>query len=408
MCVRDEDLRQIKDVNIIEYIEKNYPNIELDYEGNDAICKCMFHNDESPSLRIYNENNNFKCFACGATGSSIIDIVMKLENLTQSEFKNACQLIADNANIDIKIIPPNPYHEKYKDDMVKHMFRYIKNLQNNPEALSYLKVNRGFTDETIKAWGLGLTDEFEHKIRNNPNEVKYINNRITIPVPEMKIDAKKVIAFGYRTLEKDSQVKYKNDRNQNGQDPNLTGVFIKGHTLFGYKKAYEAIKSSGYVIICEGFFDVISLHQAGIKASLGIMGKEITKEQIEKLKRLTNNVILFLDGDEAGINGMKTKLPLLLQAGLTVNIIVANNDMDPADICKKYNFDTEKVANYINKNSKSAIKYFMDEHINKYEEIILKEKKKVLEAMTPLIGSISNEATRLIYKDLLLKKINLK
>ena len=380
------------------YIEKHY-NIPLKRSGLVYKAICPFHEENTGSFVIF-KNNTYKCFGCGEHGD-IITFVEKMENI---DFKGACKMIAENENIEYTLEPPNPYHENYKDLMTNHCKRYFNNLRNNKAALDYLINDRKLTAKTISKFGLGYVPLDEYK---NRTDIGGISGRISFPIFEDKaFKNAKCIGMGYRTL-KNEKPKYINDKNKDDPKSNLYGVFIKGNCLYGYNYAEEAIRKNGYAIITEGYMDVISLHQSGIINSVGILGTSFTEAQTKKLRNITENILLFLDGDNAGVSNMIRILPMLLKEGFNVKMIIAKNNKDAADICKDNKFNTKKIKDYIYNNSKNAVEYILGLICSDYNDIVITEKRKALKKGIDLISNITNNIDKKLYLSSLYKRLDI-
>jgi len=390
---------------IIDYVEKFYPNMIRFVEKSSNCCKayCIWHQDtDSPSLAFF-ANGSYKCFGCGEHGD-IIALVMKLENVG---FLEACKIIGDNVGYEVILTPPNPYHEAYKDTMDNHSRRYWYNFQMNDYAKEYMMVNRGLTKETLNLFRIGLTDTNEYLYRK---DIGNISSRISFPILENKIHNPKCIAMGYRTL-KDEKPKYINDCNQEGkpnQDPNVAGVFTKGNVLYGYPMACQSIRKNNYAILTEGYVDVLSMHQAGLTNTVSTMGTAVTETQVLLLKNLTKNIILILDSDKAGINAMLKVLPLLFKHGLNVKICTLDKGMDPADLCLKYDFNHNKIANIIKENTIQAEMFLINSSVAAYESYVVAERKRIIENIMPIFNVMENSISKNIYIDTLLKRIDMK
>lgn len=390
---------------IIDYVKKFYANKIRFVENSSSCCKayCIWHQDtDSPSLAFF-ANGSYMCFGCGKHGD-IISLVMEFENVG---FLEACKIIGDNVGYEVILTPPNPYHEAYKDTMDNHSRRYWYNFQMNDYAKKYMMVNRGLTKETLDLFRIGLTDTNEYLYRK---DIGNISSRISFPILENKIHNPKCIAMGYRTL-KDEKPKYINDCNQDGkpnQDPNIAGVFVKGNVLYGYPMACQSIRKNDYVILTEGYVDVLSMHQAGLTNTVSTMGTAITETQVLLLKNLTRNIILILDSDKAGINAMLKVLPLLFKHGLNVKICTLDKGMDPADLCLKYKFEHNKIANIIKENTIQAEMFLINTSVAAYESYVVAERRKVMENLMPIFNVMENNMSRNIYIDTLLKRLDMK
>lgn len=404
------DAGTIKEAMLLaDYIQTHYPDEDMVSRGGSEFICCPVHEDKEPSCLL--NDYTYKCFSCGATGSVIDYVAAKEGYELPADFLRVCQRIGQQVGIEVVITPPNPHHEAYKDEMDALNQRYWKELKANTEAVNYLVQERGLTPETIQAFRLGATPADEYVTRGRG----FISNRLVFPILEMKAPMKgkraKCIGMAYRVLEKDSdEPKYVNDPNQDGgkgKDPNLKGVFIKGETLYGYPQAYDEIRKRKFAIVVEGYMDVISMHQAGLRNTVGCMGTALTEVQMTILRKLTSNIYLFLDSDTAGQNNMVRVLPALLAKGFTVKIINGTNGKDPADICKEFGFVTDRVNRYIKDHSEYAVTTVIDQCCQSYEEAVIRERTMALRAITPLLETIQDPCERLVYQKMLYKKLDL-
>lgn len=385
--------------NLIEYISKHYPDIKMKRSGNVFIARCPFHNEETGSFAMWN-NGTYKCFGCHEHGD-VITFVQKMENIG---FREACKMVAENVGVSYVLEKPNPTHEAYKDMMNDYNRRYWKALKVEPVALSYLKDNRKLTDETIDKFRIGYVPMDEYKVRTDMGN---ISGRIAYPILEHKdIKYAKCVGMGYRALG-DVTPKYINDKNKDQVGDPLNGVFIKGNSLYGYPFAYKEIKKLGYGIITEGYMDVISMHQAGIENVVGSLGTAITEVQADILRSLTDTLVMFLDGDGPGVTNMVRVLPMLLSKGFKVKMMLARNNMDPADICVKFEFDKQAIESYIACNTVDAVQYVITEAASQYERIVIDAKRDALNKVGNILNSLSNDLDKDLYKSILYKKLDI-
>lgn len=400
----DIDTEELKTyAPLIPYVKKFYQDkIHIVKETqNVAFAPCIWHTEKTASLALF-ANGSYKCFGCGEHGD-IITLVQNIENLS---FQEACQMIGDNVGYEIILEEPNPVVEAYKDMLDNHTRRYWNNLQRNGDALRYLLCERGISKEMIDLFRLGFTDAEEYKYRTDMGN---ISNKIVFPILEHKRRKPKCVGMAYRGLT-DDKPKYINDINQDGregQDPQLANVFIKGNLLYGLPLAYDSIASNNHVILVEGYFDVISLHQSGITNAVGSMGTSVTDNQIQAISKITNNVLLFLDSDNAGTIAMLKTIKDLYAAGLNVAICILENSMDPADLCKSLNFDNYAIRTEIKNHTKQGIELVINHAVERYENIATTERTRALRAAMPVIEAVQDSAIRELYKSKLFKRLDI-
>lgn len=388
---------------IIPYVKKFYKDkIHIVRETNNvAFASCIWHSEKTASLAFF-ANGSYKCFGCGEHGD-VITLTQSIENLG---FQEACKMIGDNVGYDIVLEEPNPLFESYKDTLDNHTRRYWNNLQNNGDALKYLLCERGISKEMIDLFRLGFTDSEEYKYRT---DIGGISSKIVFPILEHRRRKPKCVGMAYRGLT-DEKPKYINDVNQDGRDgqnPQLAGVFIKGDLLYGLPLAYEGIAKNNYIILVEGYLDVISLHQAGITNAVGSMGTSITENQIKTICNVTSNVLLFLDSDKAGTSAMLKSIKDLYAAGLNVAVCLLDNNMDPADLCKSLDFNNMTIRMEMKNHTKQGIELVVNNAVERYENIATTERTKALRNAMPVIESVQDPAIKELYKSKLFKRLDI-
>lgn len=400
-----EEIMALKEhAPIVEYVRNFYPDKIPFVEENSkyASAFCIWHDDNnSPSLVFFKRTNTFKCFGCGKEG----DVINLVQNIEYVPFQAACKIIGDNVGYHIEFVPPNPAHEAYKNAMDEHTRRYWNNLKTNTQAFNYLTVERGLTINTITEYRVGVTDIDEYKIRS---DIGNISNKIVFPILEAKPRGAKCIGMAYRSLD-GTKPKYINDPNQDGREGQLKeniGVFTKGSCLFGYPQAYRKAKEFGHIILVEGYMDVLSLYQSGIKNSVAAMGTQLTEAQACLISKLSENVIIIMDGDEAGRASVIKMLPLLLSKGLNVRVCMLNNGIDPADLCLKYSFDGKKVCDVIKQITLDSSLFLVNELVRDYENISSMERKRALNSAKPFMEKM-NPVELAIFKNSFYKRLNI-
>lgn len=394
-----------KETDVESFLEKRYKMSPARKTGNNLFYECPWHNDTDASLCFSLQLRKFKCFGPDEWNGDIIDFVMKKENM---DIKEACRVICEFSSIRIpEFKPENPYHLQYKQVMSDHSIRYFNNLSANDDAKKYLMETRGISVETIKTFLIGITDKQEYKIRS---DLGGISNRISFPILEPLGDKCVCVGMGYRQLS-DNGPKYINDQTQIGnvaigQNPLYAGAFEKGNHLFGLYQAKKEIIKAGYCFLLEGYFDVVSLHQAGIKNAVGVMGATITENQIQRIP--SNKVVLIFDGDEAGIKAMTLMIPKLLSHGKEVVVCILPNGYDPADLCKKYNFDNQKVIEIITANTQNGVTYLINKYAAIYDNKVLGIRKEILSKLSLVINEIPDRNERIIYENMMYKKLDMR
>lgn len=335
-----------KRVNIVDIISKYLP---ITKRGKNYFAICPFHDDHNPSMSISEEKQIYTCFVCGASGN----VFTFVQNYEKISFTSAVKKVASfiGINIDIK----DDYKAK-DDNLIKYdkyynMFSLATKLyQNNirtvygKEAKKYLH-NRSIDDDIIKEFniGLSLNDNELSKLLESKGYMKedtvdiglcgikdnytydIFRGRIMFPLEDSD---GKVIGFSGRIYNTSSDNKYVNSKE--------SVIFKKGNLLYNYKRASEYAREKDYVIVVEGFMDVIRLYTIGIKNVVATMGTAITSYHAKLIRRLSKNIILCFDGDKAGAKATKSALKELEKIDLVPKIIRLEDDLDPDDyIIKK-------------------------------------------------------------------------
>ena len=322
------------------------PYVRLTKRGSNYVGLCPFHNEKTPSFSVNTERQCFHCFGCGVGGNSI-SFVMKYENLT---FTEAVRQLADKAGMNLPEENYNPEYRKradlktrlfdiYKDAAKFYYFQLRSDYGNFP--MEYLK-NRGLSDETINAFGLGYSIKSANALYNYLKSKDYSDelmikaelvtfkegrgifdmfwNRVIFPIMDQN---NKVIAFGGRVMG-DGEPKYLNSRE--------TDIFNKRRNLYGLNFAKHS--RQGYMLLCEGYMDVIALHQAGFTNAVASLGTSLTEEQARLISRYVKEVIITYDSDGAGVKAAIRAIPILKTAGIRTKILKLTPFKDPDELIK--------------------------------------------------------------------------
>ncbi|KIR01965.1 DNA primase [Lachnospiraceae bacterium TWA4] len=342
MIYPEELIEQIREANDIVTVIGSY--ITLTKKGSRYFGLCPFHNEKSPSFSVSPDTQLYYCFGCGA-GGNVFTFVMEYENYS---FQEAVEFLAERVGI---ALPKNEEKgSKQENDRRKQLleanklaatyYYYALKSKEGKRAYDYLK-NRGLSDETIKSFGLGYSsvhsDDLYHYLKSKgfSDEILVlaglvrINEKFTgdlfwnrVMFPIMDVNSR-VIGFGGRVMG-DGQPKYLNSKE--------TPVFDKSRNLYGLYRAKKSRKS--YYLICEGYMDVISLHQAGFTNAVASLGTAFTSGHASLLKRYVSKVILTYDSDNAGINAALRAIPILKEAGIDCKVLSMKPYKDPDEFIK--------------------------------------------------------------------------
>lgn len=318
--------------------------VKLKRQGSRYTGLCPFHNEKTPSFSVSGETQLYYCFGCGV-GGNVYTFVMEYENYT---FQEAIEYLADRAGIEL---PKDDGRQERRDDsrkkrmleanrMAARYFYYqLKNKQGS-RAYQYLR-GRGLTDETIVKFGLGYSNispddlcrylkqkGFEESILAESGLIKVDQrgahdrfwNRVMFPIMDVN---NRVIGFGGRVMG-EGLPKYLNSPE--------TPLFDKSRNLYGLHAAKKARK--GYFLLCEGYMDVIALHQAGFTNAVASLGTAFTPQHAMLMKRYVDQVILTFDSDGAGVTAALRAIPILKRAGLGIKVLNMRPYKDPDEFIK--------------------------------------------------------------------------
>lgn len=342
----DDFIQQIRDRNDIESVIGSY--IDLKRRGKNLVGLCPFHNEKTPSFTVYPETTSYYCFGCGA-GGEVISFIRNIENL---DFTEAIKLLADRAGLKI---PDTDY-----DDSASKMRRRIYEAnreaarffhetlftEQGKQQLDYL-LGRGVSPKMIKHFGLGAAPDDWHALEDHlkskgfhrdelvaanllrmseKNGKRYYFDAFRAKVMYPVIDLRgNVVAFGGRVLD-NSKPKYINTSD--------TLVYKKSNELFALNFAKNG--NDRKLILCEGYMDVIALHQAGYENAVAGLGTALTPEQVSLISRYADEVALCYDSDEAGQKAVRAAMTLFSKTGVKVKVIRLEGGKDPDEIIKTH------------------------------------------------------------------------
>lgn len=318
--------------------------IKLKKNGSSYVGLCPFHNEKSPSFSVSPGKQLYHCFGCGV-GGNVITFVMEYENYT---FLEAVKYLADKAGMQLPETSYSEEEKKNRDLKAKlleinkiaatYYYHHLK-AENGKIGLSYLQ-KRGLSDTTINRFGLGYAGQTGNALYQYLKSKGYDDallketglftyergihdkfwNRVMFPIMDIN---NKVIGFGGRVMG-DAKPKYLNSPE--------TKLFDKSRNLYGLNAARISRKSN--MIICEGYMDVISLHQSGFTQAVASLGTALTPGQAALMKRYTDNVLITYDSDAAGVKAALRAIPILKEAGLTTKVINMQPYKDPDEFIK--------------------------------------------------------------------------
>lgn len=344
MYYPEELVEEVRMKNDIVDVISGY--VRLQKKGSSYFGLCPFHNEKSPSFSVSRGKQMYYCFGCGA-GGNVFTFLMEYENFS---FVEALKVLADRAGVEL---PEMEYSKEAKEkadlratlleiNKIAAQYFYVQlKSEQGKIGYTYLK-NRELSDETIKAFGLGYSNKYsndlfkylqgkgysEDLIRQagliNTDERNGVYdkfwNRVMFPIMDVN---NRVIGFGGRVMG-DGKPKYLNSPE--------TAIFDKSRNLYGLNRARTSRKP--YFLVCEGYMDVISLHQAGFTNAIASLGTALTTGHASLIKRYVQEVYLTYDSDEAGTKAALRAVPILKGAGISAKVIRMDPYKDPDEFIK--------------------------------------------------------------------------
>ncbi len=374
--------------DIVDIIGERIPLVA---RGKNFFGVCPFHDDSNPSLCVSREKQIYTCFSCHATGN-VYTFLMNYEHI---DFREALRYLGEKVGVNVSGVNIKKKTTKY--DKLYEAYNFaVKYFQNNLSSIvggtakEYLH-KRGIDDKTIKEFEIGLSLEERddltrllikkdydlatlNRIGLSSDNHDIYNDRIMFPLYDV---SGQVVGFSGRIYKDNGQNKYLNTKE--------TEIFKKGEMLYHYHIAREECRLKKYVIVMEGFMDVIRASTVGIKNTVALMGTALTKEQINLIKRLSNNIVICLDGDDPGIKAALSVGEAFLNEGLEVKIVSLPKEDDPDTYILHNGGDkflglVENALNYsdFKMNSlRSDFDFRSDEEKANYINTVLKETAKI-------------------------------
>ena len=380
--------------------------VTLKKRGNTYVGLCPFHNEKTPSFTVYPDTRSFYCFGCGAAGDAV-SFIKKIDNL---DYLDAVKTLAQRAGLQMP-------EEGYDDSLAKRRKKILEinketarfyhsymMSENGRVGLNYF-LSRGLAPKTINHFGLGyapdewsallnhlkakgfsLSDMEAARVIKKGNHGYYdmFRNRVMTPIIDVRGN---VIAFGGRVLD-DSKPKYINSSE--------SMVYKKTNELFGLNFAKDSGKDS--LILCEGYMDVIAMHQAGFTNAVAGCGTALTPEQVRVISRYASEVVLVYDNDEAGQKALNKAISLFSQVDIKIRIPKLEGGKDPDEIIRTH--------------GKARFESILDSASNEIEFALVSAKSKYDLQTTRGKSSYADEAVRLlsdakpIERDLYLSRIS--
>lgn len=399
MKLTEEVINDIRNsADIVDVIGHYIPLIK---KGKGYSALCPFHDDHDPSLSISQDKQIYKCFVCG-NGGNVFSFV---SNYKKIPFPQAVAEVASiiGKPIDIDLTPKKVSRFQPYYDLLSSMISYCNYLLQasklGEEAMAYLN-QRGIDKDAIERFNIGYNPEnnkiYEY-LKNhgykdedmiktgvcrmlNSGMADVFYGRIIFPIHDKEGNP---IAFTARDYRGVSDSKYINSSD------NI--IYTKGDHLYNYHRAFDAVRKSGYVIVCEGVIDVIAFYRAGKDNAVATLGTACTRNQIELLKSFGRRIVLSYDGDRAGQNANLKIGEMLLSEGLDVSVVDNSTELDPDEIISQYG---KNALRDLEAKQISFIDFAMNFCKKQYNLDNYDDRKQMTIRMTNLIEKLSDEYDR--------------
>lgn len=401
MPLPEQFLDQIRDANEITSVMSSYTGLKR--SGRDNVCLCPFHSEKTPSCHIYSDTQSFYCFGCGA-GGDVITFIRLIENL---DYMESVRFLAQRAGI------PMPEDSRDQTGELKQrlleinreaarFYRDVLISEKGIEGRQYL-AERQLTENTVRKYGLGYAPESWDSLKNHMlskgyseqelltaallsksqkgNTYDKFRHRVMFPIIDRRGN---IIAFGGRALEADAQAKYLNS--------DETPVFHKRSGLFSLNFAKNS--KENFLILCEGYMDVISLNQAGFDNAVATLGTAITPEQARLMRQYCEEVVISYDSDGAGQKATMKAINLLSEAGVEARVLQMTGAKDPDEYVKKYGADGFRM---LLKQSGGAISFELNKLTYGLDMDSPEGKAAYLKKAVNLLADVDNKIDRMVY-----------
>lgn len=415
MYYSEDVVEEVRSRNDIVDVIGGY--VSLKQKGNSYTCCCPFHHEKTPSFSVNRERQMYHCFGCGVSGS-VFTFVMQYENYS---FPEAIKLLAERVGYKLpekEISGEERARQNYKATLKEinraaaAYYHYILTKTKQGEIARDYLAGRGMSDETIQKFGIGFANQSNNGLREYLKGKGYSDeamkdagliditekrgasdvfwNRVMIPIADA---GGKVIAFGGRVLG-DGLPKYINTKD--------TLIFNKRQNLFALNAAKKSRRRG--LIICEGYMDVISMHQAGFDNAVASLGTAFTINQANLIKRFTDEVYLAYDSDSAGVSASLKNIAILRQVGIAARVIDMKPYKDPDEFIQA--MGNEEYEERISK-AVTGVEFEVRTLAGRYNMSIPEEKSKLANAVAKILAELEDPVTRAGYVDMISTQYNI-
>lgn len=395
--IPDDFLAKIREIDIIEVAESYF---KLEQMGNIHRTTCIHPGDKTPSLTFFTQTNTFYCFGCGAgkkpktEGSEVISFVMWMDNCSFSEAVQRLAVMKGWPVPKLGLSDEDKKKLKEIESVLKANRQYWEHLQTNVDYLQYLK-DRGIEKEEVDKWRIGsIPKEGSH----------FHKGKLTFALMN---DWGQTVGFSHRNMS--DKFDYIEDPSPKYVNSPKSTIFDKGSILYGLNFVKRLIREKGYVIVGEGFGDAILGQKMGLPF-VATMGTSLTDQHIAILKQYSETVILWMDGDQAGINATSRHAKVLQKAGFIVKVINYLGK-DPDDVFMDILLNhKEDMQDYTEKlvltQSVLASQFEINQILSRFDSQVAELKMKICREVMPILSDIPQSIEKDIFYEMVSRRID--
>lgn len=379
-----EFIKKINDETNIVNLAEDYLSIQR--HGSIYRAECIHKGgDKTPSLTFFPDTNTFHCFSCGAGSKGVtegpepISFVMWMENCS---FPEAIQKLADKLCIEVPRSAMSPQQKKKNDALSKVLETnrtYFSTLKHDPGMIQYLS-DRGITQEEITKFRLGKVPT---------SDVTRIAGRLAFAIMD---ESGQTTGFAYRNMEQYFPSESYPDQGPKYVNSPTSDFFNKGSILYGLNFAKKMIREKDYVLIVEGYADAILCQRFGCP-TVSLMGTSLTEEQVKILRRYSQNIYVWLDGDQAGINAAIRHLTVLREEGFLIKVLLTPGK-DPDEVALELEDGLEA---FVLEESILAGQFEINHTMNKFDSATTELKIKTVAEVREILMRLEHSYEREIY-----------